>query len=309
MLFTVSICTRNRAKSLARTLTSILAAGPVSCDWDLLITDNGSTDDTQEIVSSFIGRLPIQLQIETRPGVANARNTATMAVRGEYMICTDDDVIVGPNWLKAYIDAFEKFPQTDLFGGRILPVLQEPGPRWFRAASSRLTGLLAERNFGDVPFVLPIHNDYIPYGANFAVRTITQRMFPFDPRRGPGQQHFGEETTSFMSILKAGHQARWVPDAIVEHLISPERQTVEYINWWYEMLGKTLVWSGEEEAAGPLILGVPRWLWRRVVTREIDFRLARVFAKPETWVGKLVLRAQDRGRIKHYRSVNTLQPR
>ena len=302
MLFTLSICTRNRSDSLARTLDSIERSKRPGCPWELLITDNGSTDDTQDVIASFCQRLPIRLQTESRPGVANARNTATAAAKGAYMVCTDDDVIVARDWLEAYEHCFAQWPNADLFAGRITPVLEEPRVEWFAQATRHLGGPLAIREMGDSPAALQANADCVPYGANCAVRTEVQRAFPFDPRRGPGQTYFGEETTSFMAILNAGHVGRWVPQARVEHMISPRRQTEAYIRWWYGSLSRTLVWEGKDTCDGPVLFGAPRWLWRYAVTRELRFRLARMTVAPDIWVDRLVDASLQWGRLRQFRS-------
>ena len=301
MFITVSICTRNRSASLARTLASIERVRRTVDDWELLVTDNGSGDDTQEVIRSFSQRLPIRSQTEIRTGVANARNMAAVAARGTHMVWTDDDVCVDREWLAAYAACFARWPQVDLFAGRITPVLEEPRRFWFEQISPQLEGLLAIRDLGDEPMVLKPHNRYIPYGANFAVRTTVQRAFPFDPQRGPGAGYFGEETSVFLALLRSGHEGRWVPEARVQHMISPKRQTEAYIRWWYESLGRTVVWEGQEQLAGPYLFGAPRWLWRKVVTGELKYRLARMTAPPEVWGRQLIQVSLDRGRLRHFR--------
>jgi glycosyltransferase involved in cell wall biosynthesis len=300
MYLTVTICTRNRAASLGRTLASIERAKRVACDWELLVTDNGSNDNTSEVLSAFQARLPIRTQTQPVPGVSRARNAAIAAAAGHYLISTDDDVLVDPNWLVAFTDSFREWPQVDLFAGRIVPVLEPPVTEWFSRIMPAIGVVLAVRDFGDIAIPLSPECDHLPYGANVAVRTAVQRRFPFDVRRGHGTAYCGEETTSFKAMLAAGHPGRWVPQSSVNHLISPKRQSIEYIRWWYEALGRTLVWEGAEDHAGGRLYGAPRWLWRRTIEREFAFRIARLTSTPEIWVKKLIQASLDRGRLRHY---------
>ena len=302
MLVTIAICTRNRSASLARTLHSIERARRVECDWELLVTDNGSSDTTSDVVRSFEGRLPIRMQTEPKPGVANARNAAAAAAKGEYIVGTDDDTIVHSDWFAAYVDAFHAWPDADLFAGRIVPVLEPPVTDWFERVAASIHMLLAIRNMGDESIPLSTDHTHMPYGANCAVRAEIQRKFPFDTRRGPGTTYFGEETTSFKAMMVAGHTGRWVPQSIVDHMISPKRQTQQYVRWWYEALGRTLVWEGHEHHVGTRLFGAPRWLWRRVITGELAFRAARITSPPEVWVDRLIQVSLDRGRLRHFLS-------
>lgn len=300
MLITVAICTRNRAASLARTLESIERSKRVACEWELLVTDNGSTDGTADIVVAFKERLPIRMQTELTPGVANARNAAANAAAGRYIVWTDDDVVVDPGWLSAYLDSFQAYPGDDLFAGRIVPVLEPPVTDWFEEILPCIHLVLAVRDMGDVAIPLTLGVEHIPYSANCAVRTEVQRLFAFDPRRGPGALYFGEETTSFKAMLAAGHSGRWVPGSRVDHMISSTRQSLKYIRWWYEALGRTLVWEDTEPNIDRKLFGAPRWLWRRAITGELAFRVAHLTAPPEVWIKKLVQVSLDRGHLRQF---------
>ena len=300
MLITLAICTRNRAASLARTLESIERSKRVACEWELLVTDNGSTDGTADIVVAFKERLPIRMQTELTPGVANARNAAANAAAGRYIVWTDDDVVVDPGWFSAYLDSFQAYPGDDLFAGRIVPVLEQPVTDWFEEIAPCIHLVLAVRDMGDVAIPLTLGGEHIPYTANCAVRTEVQRLFAFDPRRGAGALYFGEETTSFKAMLAAGHSGRWVPGSRVDHMISSTRQSLKYIRWWYEALGRTLVWEDTEPNTDRKLFGAPRWLWRRAITGELAFRVAHLTAPPEVWIKKLVQVSLDRGHLRQF---------
>ena len=304
MLITVAICTRDRSASLARTLRSLERLTPIDQPWELLVVDNGSTDDTQDVVASFAERLPIRTTIELTPGVANARNAATSSAKGVYMVCTDDDVIVAADWLRAYVAAFARWPDAALFGGRIVPVLEEPVTPWFREAMPWLGLPLAARDLANTPIALKPDGDTIPFGANYAVRVEVQRLFPFDPDLGPGRLYFGEETTCFMAMLTAGHAGQWLPGCVVEHMISSGRQNEGYVARWFKALGRTAAWRGECPD-GPRLFGAPRWLWRRLAIRTLDYHLSRLHAPAGERIRKLSALAQDQGRIAHFRSTGS----
>ena len=99
---------------------------------------------------------------------------------------TDDDVVVRADWLCSYAAAFSRWPDAALFGGRIIPVLEEPVTPWFPDAMPHLGLPLAARNLADTPIALRPDGDTIPFGANYAVRTAVQRLFPFEPKLGSG---------------------------------------------------------------------------------------------------------------------------
>lgn len=241
LLATVTICTRNRSVSLAKTLESLVVAdekarGSIAAAWEVLIVDNGSSDDTQETIAGFADRLPIRSVIQPVPGLSNARNAGVADARGRFILWTDDDVLVDEDWLRAYLDAFIAHPDVAVFGGRAVPRYLEPRNAWFASHESSLGSLLAIR---DNPSWTEIKPGQLPFGLNYAVRGDVQRRHPYDPSLGvaPGRRIGGEESTMLKAALAEGGKGHWVWDATVYHLIPAQRQSLEYVLEYYRSQG------------------------------------------------------------------------
>ena len=71
----VVICTRNRREKLEKALTS-LAQQTSSHTWEVLVVDNGSTDDTPSFLRSLPDRYPVPLRtvLEPESGISPCRN-------------------------------------------------------------------------------------------------------------------------------------------------------------------------------------------------------------------------------------------
>lgn len=130
----VIICTCNRARRLPDLFDNLATLKiPPGVTWELLIVDNGSRDESPQIIEREItrGRLPLVHLNETTIGKCRALNLALEKARGDLLVFTDDDVLPTPEWLKAYYEAFQAYPAVSGFGGRVLP-LWEGGiiPAW-----------------------------------------------------------------------------------------------------------------------------------------------------------------------------------
>jgi hypothetical protein len=206
-------------------------------------------------------------------------------------------VLVDAGWLVAYTDAFARYPQACLFGGKITPVLEELVPAWFHDNRSAIAYLLAERDFG--PEVVPISpaTDIMPFGANYAVRSEEQRRHPYDAGLGvaPGRMRLGEDTAVVTALVETGC-GFWLPNAKVQHLISRGRQTLDYVMRFYQAHGATMVHL-VQYAGASMLLGVPRFLWRRGAVRYMSCWFTRATAPSSVWLERLKLYAQDRGSI------------
>jgi glycosyltransferase involved in cell wall biosynthesis len=284
----VVICTRNRADSLARTLEALAAmARPAGWTWEVVVVDNGSTDATSAVLARFAAHLPLVAVVEARPGLSNARNRGVAAARGRYLLWTDDDVLVDPGWLAAYAQAAHTWPEAALFGGKVIPVLEEPVAAWFAASRDELAHLLAARDFG--PTSRPLGEGCMPFGANYVVRAEEQRRFPYDPALGAGagrNSRVGEETRVIEAVLAAGGSGVYVPAATVRHMISPRRQTFAHVLACYRGHGET---AALNERARPARLpgGVPPWLLRRIAASGVGFAFTRLAAPPPVYVRQL----------------------
>jgi glycosyltransferase involved in cell wall biosynthesis len=90
----VILCTRNRAASLDTALRSLTACATADLNWELLVIDNGSTDQTALVAASYHDRLPIRTILEPTAGLSHARNRGVAEATGEWLVWLDDDVTV-----------------------------------------------------------------------------------------------------------------------------------------------------------------------------------------------------------------------
>lgn len=203
----VLICTRNRAVSLRETLASIAAMNPGAvAAWEVVVVDNGSTDQTQTVLRDFANRLPLRVVTEARPGLAVARNSGLRAARGEIILFTDDDCVVAPDWMATGARLLASDPMR-LIGGRVelhdprdLPLGVKTTPtREELTAPSGLFGFLHGANLG--------------FG-----RGVPERVGLFDVRFGAGARlRAAEDTEMVYRTWRAGLPVSYEPELLVYH--------------------------------------------------------------------------------------------
>jgi len=113
----VIVITRSRCRQLKRCLDSL--ARLVRQPDELIVVDNGSTDDTREMVLAYEAPFPVRYVCESREGIAFARNSGVRQSVGDICAFTDDDAVVEPDWLAAVESAFLRDPTIGIVGGRI----------------------------------------------------------------------------------------------------------------------------------------------------------------------------------------------
>jgi glycosyltransferase involved in cell wall biosynthesis len=314
MFVTVAICTFNRAESLGRTLDSLAAMQvPDNITWELVIVNNNCTDHTDHVIKGYHDRLPVRREFESRPGLSNARNRAIAVAKGEYIIWTDDDVAVDTGWLRAYVSAFRRWPEAAVFGGRVVPIYEEPVARWVIGSEDSTFCVYAIRNFGNNVQPLSIAEHRLPFGANFAIRAREQEAYLYDPNLGvaPNRHRVAEETDVITRLLESGATGYWLPEAVVEHFIGRERQTIRYVTNFFMGAGETDAFQGAAAAAAtPFWFGVPRRAWSRLIVWGSLYHLHRLISPGPVWVRYLRSYAYWRGVYRYWRlqRVRSLSP-
>jgi hypothetical protein len=287
MRLTVAICTWNRSDLLRETLEQMTALRvPEGLDWELLVVNNNCTDATDQVLAEFAGRLPLTRIFEPTPGQSNARNTAVRAATGTYVIWTDDDVLVDPDWLAAYVRAFQRWPDASVFGGPIDPWWEGTPPEWLVKAFPLVAGAFAALDLGKEP--VPLSAKDYPFGANMAFRRDAHLAQPYDPNLGlrPGSSMRGDEMAMIRALFASGHTGQWVPDAKVRHFIPKSRQTLGYVQDYFKGSGRLLGRFAKDRGERKL-LGRPLWLWRQAVESELRYQARRLFVGSPIWMEDL----------------------
>ena len=117
----VIIPTFNRSNLISRAIKSVL--NQTFKDFELIVVDDGSTDNTEELVQSFHDTRIIYIK-QKNQGPASARNTGILKSRGEYIAFLDSDDEWVPSKLKNQIKLFQNSRMKNLgfVGGKTLGI-------------------------------------------------------------------------------------------------------------------------------------------------------------------------------------------
>ncbi len=234
----VLVATRDRAPSLERMLASLAAADTAGLDWEVLVVDNGSRDETQAVLARFASSLPLVAIEEPRAGKNRALNRALAQARGRLLVFTDDDVIVSPHWLRALLAAAERWPEAAGFGGPIEPVFPPGTPAWIAAPDF----VLASEAFGAKPRSAEAYCDALPFGANLALRASLFGTLRFDETIGPvadaASYAQGSEYALLSQLRAGGARFVHVPEAAVAHVLLPHQVERDWLLGRAERIGR-----------------------------------------------------------------------
>lgn len=117
MLLSVVVASYNSALTVRQTLSSILSSSFPSDQYEVIVVDDGSTDDTVGIIRDF----PIRLFACEHRGHGPARNLGIREAKGDIICFTDSDIIVPDDWLKKISTYFTKNPGVSVICGPLIP--------------------------------------------------------------------------------------------------------------------------------------------------------------------------------------------
>jgi glycosyl transferase family 2 len=118
-LVSVVMPTHNRADLVPRALASVLAQS--YGNWEALVVDDGSTDETAEVLAGYADEPRIKVHRTLGIGSSGARNVALAAAAGDVVVYLDDDNVFDPMWFKAVVWAFGQRPEVNvLYAARVI---------------------------------------------------------------------------------------------------------------------------------------------------------------------------------------------
>ncbi|HEY7951031.1 MAG TPA: glycosyltransferase [Solirubrobacterales bacterium] len=219
---TVVIPTKDRAPVLGRTLAALEAQQMGDAGIEVIVVDNGSSDDTVERVRRLAGGTEVPIVLIEHPdgGPAAARNTAAAAASGDVLLFLGDDTEPdGRGLLRAHLDLHAARPQ-DTYGvlGRIAwsprsPVT--PFMHWLENGGPQFHYFELEPGAVDAASYF--------YSSHASLkRSLFERVGGFD-ERFPGAAV--EDTELGVRLADAGLELDYHPDLLVlhDHPTTPEQ--------------------------------------------------------------------------------------
>jgi len=178
----------NDPVGVAVTIESVLRQTYPRSAFELLVVDNGSTDETGEVIRAYREKHPDLIERHDEPTVQSsyaARNVGIAQADGSRIVFLDADMTVPPTYIE---DAVAALAQSPHVGGRVRMFFPE-GRATYVARYNRLMVGDNERNVAEFGFV--------PTSSLSARRTVVEAVGGFDPRlESSGDVLFGKRATA-----------------------------------------------------------------------------------------------------------------
>jgi glycosyltransferase involved in cell wall biosynthesis len=200
----------NRAHVLATAAESVL--GQLGPDDEVVIVDDGSSDDTPAVLRSLQGRWGRRLQVvlQANAGPGAARNSGIAAARGDWIGFLDSDDLLLPGAVAVVRAAIERHPEASFLCGGRIEVTPDGRERVLRGHHVPADPVRAMRGF------LVTHRRSLGVGAVVARRDLARRC------GFPPELVFAEDNVFFARCLAAGRTIT-VPEPLYRYHLEPAR--------------------------------------------------------------------------------------
>ncbi len=208
-------------------------------NFQTIVVDNGSTDDSVAALRLAFPHVPI-LENRTNLGFAGGNNIGIEWVirhHAEWILLLNNDTIVDPHFLRAFLKAAEEEPKAKILGAKILRYAQPHTIDHFGGFWNQEKGEFESPDAGqlDHPYFKMRQADYVCGAALFMHRSVPQSIGLLEPNFFL----FWEESDYCCRAKKAGFEVWTAPEAKVWHKVSSSftggKPHTHYF-WWRSRL-------------------------------------------------------------------------
>ena len=224
-IFSVIVPTYNRADEIIELLDSLETQTISQNDFEVIVVDDGSTDDTENIISNYISNQKINISFikQDHKGPGEARNLGMQKAQGKYYLFIDSDCIADKEWLSSYKSAVQGIDPAG-FGGpdKVLPNFSPVQ----KAIDYSMTSFITTGGIrGSSKKKI---SKYYPRSFNMGVRADI-----VDKIGGMGKLRHGQDIEFSNRILSTGEQVFKVDSAVVYHKrrMSIKKFFKQVFNW------------------------------------------------------------------------------
>ena len=242
----VIICCYNSSLRLDETLKHLINQKTHGFNWELIVVDNASTDNTEAYarrVLTDVKNIDFTIVRESESGLSYARKKGYTVAKYEYLLFCDDDNWLADNYLQLTYETMQVNPKIGILGGHASAVFEIAEPVWFK--QYQLDFAVGEQPYCNKPLMRVKE----VYGAGFTISKLyLDKLYGsgfksiLSDRKGD-QLISGGDTELCYLAKYFGFEVWYYRELRLQHFMAKGRLTWNYLKRLYEGKGRTIVYT------------------------------------------------------------------
>jgi glycosyltransferase involved in cell wall biosynthesis len=241
----VIICCYNSSSRLSATLNYAKNQKCGGINWEIILVDNASTDDTATEARRILTMPPItdySIVSEPEPGLSHAKRRGYLSAKYEYLLFCDDDNWLQDDYVAIGFNLMENHPDTAVIGGLSEAVFETEEPEWFKKYAYHFA--IGEQSSSPEP----LSQVGAVYGAGTIIRkSYLDKLFSLGfqsiltGRKGT-QIISGEDKELCYLTKPMGYKVKYYRGLRFKHLMTSARMNQDYLKRLFYGNGRTGVY-------------------------------------------------------------------
>ncbi|MCM1034670.1 MAG: glycosyltransferase family 2 protein [Paludibacter sp.] len=236
----IVVPTYNRCSMLSDTLRSLVAMRADAHDWECIIVNNNSTDDTEHVVNRFLAHegagYKFRMVKEEIQGLSAARNRGIHESAGDLIAFIDDDERVNEGFIESYLSVFKSNTNISAASGKVIAEYVDGRPEWMSPLLEKPIAFPVDLGEKVKDYPKRLH----PAGGNMVVsRSVLEQVGGFNPELGrKGESLIGGEEYDLVDRIRIMEgRIVYVPGAVIYHRIEASKLCWDYLDRLTYMIG------------------------------------------------------------------------
>lgn len=281
------ICCYNSSAVIKETLEYLKAQVFGHEQWEVIVVDNNSTDNTAEIAHEAWSHNPpvnidFKVVFEPNPGLANARLKGVSEAKFPVISFIDDDNHVPENWIEYQSKVFEN-SEIGILGCTAVGKFENNPPEWYEEHKhSFATGRLYEGDFIEITDLGGVYGAGMCMQKEIFTKLAEKGWSPLLSGRKGNSQSGGEDTELCLAARLLGYKLFYTNKIEIGHLILDSRITWERLKKMTHGFGAadvfTLVYDivyQESKGRTAAIQSLRKKWWFNYLGKRINLALKR----------------------------------
>jgi len=230
-IISVIIPTYNRKDQLEKCLCSLFNQNYPNDKYEIIVVDDGSTDETEEMITELIKNTPCTLKYlnQENKGASAARNLGIENSNSDYICFVDSDICLDTSCLEVLISAIQRNSAAGAMGP-VVYFKNEPEKIWCAGARIKLT--TARPLFGENVYRWKSNEDvsvdYLPSCVLLTSKEVIEKVGGFDEV----YRIYYEDVDWCLRVKNNGYKILLVPDAKAWHDIKQDNANINVSEYY-----------------------------------------------------------------------------